>query len=89
MPRITLTRNLRRHVDAPPAEVTGGTVHDCLSDYFDRYPAVRSYVLDDRGQVRKHVAVFVGSDLLVDRAAQTDAVSDDDEITIMQALSGG
>jgi len=50
---------------------------------------VRTYVLDDQGRIRRHVAVFVGGEQLRDPATQSDAVADGDEITVMQALSGG
>lgn len=89
MPRIAFTSNLRRHVDCPAADVRGATVAACLADYFASHPQVRSYVLDDQGRIRRHVAVFVGGEQLRDPATQSDAVSDGDEITVMQALSGG
>lgn len=89
MPRIAFTSNLRRHVDCPAADVRGATVAECLTDYFVSHPQVRTYVLDDQGRIRRHVAVFVGGEQLRDPATQSDAVSDGDEITVMQALSGG
>lgn len=89
MPTISFTRNLRRHVDCPPAEVAGETVAACLSAYFAEHPRVRSYVLDEQGSVRKHVVVFVGAEQLRDPARQTDPVEPATEITVMQALSGG
>ena len=89
MPRIAFTSNLRRHVDCPAATVHGATVSECLAAYFATHPQVRTYVLDDQGRVRRHVAVFVGGEQLRDPATQSDAVADGDEITVMQALSGG
>lgn len=89
MPTISFTRNLRRHVDCPPAEVAGETVAACLVAYFVEHPQVRSYVLDEQGSVRKHVVVFVGAEQLRDPARQTDPVEPTTEITVMQALSGG
>lgn len=62
---------------------------ECLRDYFATNPQVRTYVLDDQGRIRRHVAVFVGGEQLRDPATQSDAVADGDEITVMQALSGG
>jgi len=89
VPTITFTANLRRHVACPTAQVAGTTVAQCLAAYFALHPAVRSYVLDDQGCVRRHVVVFVGSDQLRDPSKQTDAVGPATEITVMQALSGG
>jgi molybdopterin synthase sulfur carrier subunit len=86
---ITFTSNLRRHVDCPAEEVPGDTVADCLLAYFAGHPNVRSYVLDEQGSVRRHVAVFVDGEQIRDLSRQTDPVSARGEITVMQALSGG
>lgn len=89
MATIAFTANLRRHVDCPPATVEGDTVAECLNAYFALHPQVRTYVLDDQAGIRRHVAVFVGPEQIVDRAQQTDVVGSASEITVMQALSGG
>ncbi len=89
MATVMFTKNLQRHVECPPAEVRGHTVAECLADYFAARPAVRSYVLDEHGAVRKHVVVFVGGAQIKDPVAQSDAVDGSGEIYIMQALSGG
>lgn len=89
MPTISFTANLRRHVDCPAATVQGNTVAECLAAYFEVHPQVRSYVLDEQARIRRHVAVFVGSEQITDPAAQSDPVDSTTEITVMQALSGG
>ena len=89
MPHVQVAKAFRRHVDCPDLAVAGSTVHDALERYFATYPAVRSYVLDEHGAVRKHVAIFVGDDQLVDRQSLTDAVDDGTTVHIFQALSGG
>ena len=89
MPHVQVAKAFRRHVDCPDLAVAGSTVHDALERYFETYPAVRSYVLDEHGAVRKHVAIFVGDDQLVDRQSLTDAVDDGTSVYIFQALSGG
>jgi sulfur-carrier protein len=87
--RVAFTANLRRHVACPPAEVDGATVGEVLHAYFALHPAVATYILDEQGAVRRHVAVFVGREQVTDRTGLTDVVSPDDEIHVMQALSGG
>ena len=47
------------------------------------------YVLDDQGALRKHVNVFVDNRMISDRVALSDAVAEDSEVFVMQALSGG
>ena len=87
--RVSFTSNLRRHVDCPAEQAAGATVREVLDAYFDGHPAVRSYVLDEQGRVRRHVAVFVGGSQLVDVVTQSDPVDADTEVVVMQALSGG
>ena len=89
VPRVQVAKAFRRHVDCPDLVVAGSPVHDALECYFATYPAVRSYVLDEHGAVRKHVAIFVGDEQLVDRQSLSDAVGDDTIVYIFQALSGG
>ena len=89
MARVTFTANLQRHVATPPMEVAGATVREALEAVFARNSAVRGYVLDDQGRVRKHVTIFVNAVQISDRTKLTDPVPDNSEIWIMQALSGG
>lgn len=71
------------------ALVSGGTVAEVLQAYFQRYPALHGYVLDDRGAVRKHMTIFADGQVVQDRQRLSDPVSADGEVFIMQALSGG
>jgi len=87
--RVSFTPNLQRHVECPTTEVEAATVADALEAVFRSNPRLRGYILDDQGEVRKHVAVFVNGRLIADRIRLTDAVPTGGEIFVMQALSGG
>ena len=87
--RVQFTRNLQRHVACPPGHCSGTTVAEVLGAYFAEHPAVRHYVLDDQGAIRRHVTVFVGGSTIIDRVRLADAVQAGEEIYVMQALSGG
>lgn len=89
MVSVVFAKAFRRHVDCPDDTVSGATVGDALGAYFADHPEVRTYVLDDVGALRKHVAVFVDDDLISDRSELTDPVTDDGRIHVFQALSGG
>ena len=89
MPRVNFTGNLQRHLSAPPTEVPGRTVGEALEAVFAGSPALRSYILDDQGAVRRHVAVFIGADAIKDRQKLSDAVPEGAVISVLQALSGG
>jgi molybdopterin converting factor small subunit len=89
MARISFTDNLKRHVAAPPAIMRAATVREALDGVFGTNPQLRSYILDDQGRLRRHVNIFVNGRLIADRAGQSDAIGADDEIYVLQALSGG
>jgi sulfur carrier protein ThiS len=89
VPEVTFTRTLLRHVPAPTAAVEGATVRAALEAVFRENPRLRGYVLDDQGRLRRHVAVFVDGELVLDRDGLTDPVRPDGKVFVLQALSGG
>ena len=89
MPRVVFTPNLERHVSAPPAEIDGGSVREVLDRVFEDNPRLRGYVLDDQGRLRQHVVVFVNGEMIEDRVTLQDGLGQDDEVFVVQALSGG
>jgi sulfur-carrier protein len=89
MPTIHLTRHLRNVAPGGPIDVDGATLGAALDAYFATVPKARSYVLDDQGRLRRHIAVFVDGELLIDKANLTLPVAPRTEIYVMQALSGG
>lgn len=89
MPKVSFTRALERFLTAPCAEVEGATLGDALSAVFTAHPALRGYVLDDQGALRRHVVVYVNGEPVSDRLCLTDRVAPRDEIYVLQALSGG
>lgn len=89
MPRVVFTPNLQRHVACPPLDVPGATVREVLDAAFAANPRARSYVLDDQGELRVHMTVFVDGAQVLDRRGLSDPVPKDGEVYVMQALSGG
>jgi sulfur-carrier protein len=89
MPTVSFTSALQRFLDAPSMQVEGASVRAALDAVFARRPALRSYVLDDQGAVRRHVVVYINGEVLRDRTHLSDAVGAQDEIYVFQALTGG
>jgi hypothetical protein len=89
MARVHFTSWLRELVPNGPVDAKGGTVADALEVAFTELPHVRSYVLDDRGQLRKHVCVFADGMRLSHGAALGHPIRPDSTLYVMQALSGG
>ena len=89
MTSIRFTCNIHRHVSAPSFEVEAQTVGEALDRYFEQYPGVRDYVLDNQGAVRHHMLVLLNGISIRDRKNLSDALDADSEIFVFQALSGG
>ncbi len=89
MAKITFANILSRHLTCPPQEVSGKTVGAALAQVFQKNPNLRGYLLDDQGQVRKHVAIFLNQHMLKDRRGLSDPLAADDEIHVLQSLTGG
>jgi len=67
-------------------DADGGDLNALLLDLDQRYPGIRFRMVDEQGRIRKHMKVFVNDEPVRDLATRVDPR---DEITIMQALSGG
>ena len=89
MPRVTFTANLQRHLDCSSVEAAGDSVAAVMAEVFEQRPQIRSYILDDQGRLRRHVNIFVDNVMIKDRKGLTDPVGADEEVFVVQALSGG
>lgn len=89
MASIAFSQHLQTHVDVERSAVEGGTVREALDAVIAVNPRLRSYVLDDRGAVRKHIAIFLNGESVHDREQLSDPLPPDGEVFVMQALSGG
>jgi molybdopterin converting factor small subunit len=90
MAKITFARHLQRFFpNLRTVETQANTVAQVVAAIDEQFPGLAAYLVDDAGALRKHVNVFVGDQLVRDRQTLSDAVKDNDEIFILQALSGG
>jgi len=64
----------------------GGTVDELLRDLDRQFPGMRFRVVDEQGRLRTHMKIWINQDAVRDLST---SVAPSDEVTIMQALSGG
>jgi sulfur-carrier protein len=85
--RVRIPDPLRSYTEQQSVvDADGNTVAELLADLDDRYPGIRFRMVDEQNRIRKHMKVFVNDESVRDLDT---AITDRDEITIMQALSGG
>jgi hypothetical protein len=85
MAEIHFTNHLRNIVPDGPLSAVG----EALANLLAVQPQVRGYVLDDRGELRKHVCIFADGERLHRDSALGRRISPDSKLYVMQALSGG
>ncbi len=71
---------------ASTVTAAGTTVAEVLADLDRQFPGIRFRVVDEQGRLRRHMKVFVNEDVVRDLATPLGPA---DEVTLMQALSGG
>jgi sulfur-carrier protein len=86
MPRVILTGSIRQHAGGLGVVETGGaTVHEVLKALEDAHPALKGWIVDEQGALRRHVKLFRGG-----IAVSLDApIGPDDDLHIVAAISGG
>lgn len=93
MARVVLAPALARWLpggdDEAVLDVPGANVAEVLDGVFARHPSLRHYVVDERGAVRHHVALFVDGRSLARKTHLDHGLHADSELHVMQALSGG
>jgi sulfur-carrier protein len=65
--------------------VQGATVAEALAALEVERPALRGWMLDEQGRVRRHVNVYVNGQLAQDGTA----VTPDDRVHVLPAITGG
>lgn len=90
MPSVGVPRLLRYHLDEQAAaQVEGDTLGDALDNLFGAYPLLARHVTDEKGNLRAHVVLALNGTVIGARPDPSRPVGPDDEIQILQAVSGG
>lgn len=89
MVTVEFAPSLRRHVECAAQTVPPGTLRRVLEAALLAAPELAHYVFDDQRSIRKHVAVFVNQQMVLDRVCLDQALAADDRVLVIQALTGG
>lgn len=74
---------------SPIAELPAGTVGEVLESLLDRFPEVRTRILDDQGKVRRFVNLYVGEEDIRFADGLETPVPDGGTLSILPAVAGG
>ncbi len=90
MPLVKFTQALKRfYPNLEPLDLEVTTVKEVIEKIEEKHPGISSYLVNDQGELRKHVNIFVDGNMIKDRQSLSDPLNEKTEVYIMQALSGG
>jgi molybdopterin converting factor small subunit len=84
--KILIASPLRPYTDADEVQADGVTLGELLNDLDARYPGIRFRMIDEQDQVRRHMRIFINGEPVKNLAHP---IRSSDEVSIVQALSGG
>jgi molybdopterin synthase sulfur carrier subunit len=86
MPRVVLAGSIREHAGGlGEIELDGTTAAEIVKALEAAFPALRGWVVDEQGALRRHVKLFKGTGPV----ALDAPVGPDEKLHIVAAISGG
>jgi molybdopterin synthase sulfur carrier subunit len=70
-------------------EINAATIGDAISELQSRYPGIAERLVDDTGEVRRFVNVYVNEEDIRFLKNRETPLKDGDEISIIPAIAGG
>ena len=70
-------------------EVEGATIGDAITELQSRYPGIKDRLVDEKGEVRRFVNVYVNEEDIRFLQNQATPLKDGDEVSIIPAIAGG
>jgi sulfur-carrier protein len=84
--KVLIPGALHSYTRASPVQADGGTLDEMFTDLDRRYPGLRFRVVDEQGQLRPNMRVFVNGLGVRDLAH---GLQPHDDVALVLALSGG
>jgi len=75
--------------DEEVVKTTADSIGAAISDLESRYPGIQERLLDEAGEVRRFVNVYVNEEDIRFLDSKDTALKDGDEVSIIPAIAGG
>ena len=70
-------------------EIKASTIGDAITELQSRYPGIKERLVDDNGEVRRFVNVYVNEEDIRFLGGQTYAFQEGDEVLLVPSIAGG
>lgn len=90
MPTLRIPALMNYYVNGQTeVPVQGTTVAAVLNDLVERYPAIKTQILNKDGDLRRHVNLFINEANIKDLQGLETTVRETDRIILLPSISGG
>jgi molybdopterin synthase sulfur carrier subunit len=73
----------------PEVQAKGDTVGDLVQDLDRQFPGLRERLMDDAGELRRFINVYVNEEDIRFLQGKTTSLKDGDQVSIVPAIAGG
>lgn len=84
--KVLIPSALRSYTQNSVAEAQGATLAEVLESLDRQYDGIRFRMIDEQDRIRPHIRIFINGEQVIDLGQH---LNPRDEVTIVQALSGG
>ena len=90
MAKIIIPTPLRKFTEQNRSyETDKSNLAEAIRDFVEEYPDVKSNLLDEEGNIRSFIKVYIGDDEVNPNENGSIVLSEDTEVSIVPAIAGG
>lgn len=90
MAKIIIPTPLRKFTEQNRSfETDKNNLAEAIQDFVQEYPDVKNNLLDEEGNIRSFIKVYIGDDQVNPEENGSIALSADTEVSIVPAIAGG
>lgn len=90
MATIIIPTPLRKYTDQNRTfETEQNNLSDAIQQFIDEYPDVKENLLDEDGNIRSYIKLYIGDQEVNPNENGSVKLSDDTEVSIVPAIAGG
>lgn len=84
--KVLIPSALRSYTERSQTDARGATLAALLSDLDRQYAGIRFRMVDEQDRIRRHIRIFING---IQAQDLKQPLAENDEVIIVQALSGG
>ena len=90
MPTLRVPALMKSYVEnQTEVSLRGATVADILSDLVTRHPAIKIHIMDQNGDLRRYVNLFVNDTNIKELNGVKTSLQESDKVILLPSISGG